>query len=346
MNTSGSKKLYEILGVSPNIDDKELKSAYRKLARKWHPDVNRDNPEAEEKFKEVSNAYEILGDSEKRAQYDRGEIDDNGDFTHQQAPDGYDPFFGGFRRSYQRANSNVRIELEIDAEKLFEKHKKKISYKRTVGCATCKGTGGTGTRLVCNSCRGQGRHVTVTQHGNMTIQTDMGSCRECNGTGHVYHESCKDCDGIGMRTVDETIELEIRENCAYAQMQIGNKGHQEDISLPAGHLYILIYPKSHVCKFQGHTAIYELLIDPVRAMLGCTMNAHGLKAKEELRIEIPKMTEPGHQIVLKGKGLANMNNQRQDAIVVVMYKMPKKLSEEQETALRSYVDTLSTKEKK
>ena len=168
---------------------------------------------------------------------------------------------------------------------------------------------------------------------------ERGVCDKCRGKGQTYDSNCKSCDGIGLKTSNEEISLKMPANCAFGSMVVSEQGHQETLSAPPGDLVIVVVPISRHCKFDGYTANYELLVDPIRAMLGYNVKASGLKPKEELIIDIPKMTEPNTRIVLKHKGLCDMSGQRHDANIVVVYKMPDKLSDAQEAALNAYLTT-------
>jgi len=338
------KSPYDVLGVSKTATAKEIQSAYRKLARQYHPDVNPNNKEAEERFKEIGQAYAILNDPEKRSEYDNGSIDATGEPIYNRPMQDFwpgDPFGFiddiGTRFHRNVRNSNVVVHYEVDASKLFTAHSATIEYQRAVACKDCEGTGGSGTHTTCHVCKGSGRRVQVRQMGGMLIQQDYGECQQCRGRGQVFESNCKNCDGIGIKTTNEKIPVNIPANCAFAQMVVQGQGHQETLSSSPGDLIVLVIPRSRHCKFDGYTAHYELLVDPIRAMLGCKVKASGLKPKAELIIDVPKMTEPNTRIVLKQKGLCDMNGKRHDANIVVVYKMPNKLSEKQEEALNAYL---------
>lgn len=340
-----TKSPYETLGVSQTASAKEIQSAYRTLARKYHPDVNPDNPDAEEKFKEINAAYAVLSDPEKRRDFDHGAINANGDPIY--SNDNYgrwhvdNPFdhMNGFRFFFnqpQVTNQNVTVYYEIDASKLFEQHDVLIKYKRVSACSNCTGGGGTGNHKVCDGCNGTGNKVEARMIGGMKIQEHV-QCRICKGRGQIFDANCQFCDGIGLKTTNEEINITMPANCAYGNIVVDELGHQEILTVPPGDLVIVVIPKSQYCKFDGYTANYELLVDPIRAILGCKVKAKGLKPKEELLIDIPKMTEHNTRIVLKQKGLCDMKGKRHDANIIVVYKMPENLSEEQEAALNAYL---------
>lgn len=343
---SQAKSPYVVLGVSPTASAKEIQSAYRQLAKKYHPDINPDNPEATEKFKEVAQAYSILSNQEKRKDYDHGLIDFNGNPVHSHesynnwpGEDVYNHMHGyGFHfHKPQIRNPNTTLHYEVDASSLFSEHDATIKYQRTISCRDCNGNGGTGNYTICHTCNGSGRFIQIKRIGNMVMQQDHGVCPTCNGRGKIFDDNCKACDGIGLKTSNEEITINIPANCAYGRIVVSERGHQETLDAPPGDLVIVVIPKSRHCKFDGYTANYELLIDPIRAMLGCKVKAHGLKPKEEFLIDIPKMTEPHTRIVMKHKGLCDMNGKRHDANIFVVYKMPDKLSSEQEAALKAYL---------
>lgn len=343
-----TKSPYEILGVSKTASAKEIQSAYRKLAKQYHPDVNPNNAEAEERFKQIGAAYAILTDPEKRRDFDNGVIDSSGEPIYSRAGrhewDGagnpFD-FMNGFGFNFhqpQVRNPNVVVHYETDASKLFAEHDAHIKYQKVSACRDCSGSGGEGNITICNECQGAGYKTQVRRAGNMVIQ-ERGVCNKCKGKGQTYDSNCKSCDGIGLKTSNEEISIKMPANCAFGSMVVSEHGHQETLSAPPGDLVIVVVPVSKYCKFDGYTANYELLVDPIRAMLGCKVKASGLKSKEELIIDIPKMTEPNTRIVLKHKGLCDMNGKRHDANIVVVYKMPDKLSDAQEAALKAYFTT-------
>jgi molecular chaperone DnaJ len=338
-----TKSPYETLGVSNTASAKEIQSAYRKLAREYHPDVN-PSPDAENKFKEIANAYALLSDPEKRRDFDNGVIDAKGEpvYSHSGRHEwgGGSPFdfMNGFGFNFQPQvrNSNVVVHYEVNASKLFSEHDAHIKYQKVSSCLECSGSGGTGNTTICNECQGVGHKTHVRRAGNMVIQ-ERGVCDKCKGRGQTYDSNCKSCDGIGLKTSNEEIFLKIPANCAFGSMIVSEQGHQETLSAPAGDLVIVMVPISKYCKFDGYTANYELLVDPIRAMLGCKVKANGLKPEEELIIDIPKMTEPNTRIVLKHKGLSDMNGKRHDANIVIVYKMPVNLTDAQEAALNAYL---------
>lgn len=339
-----NQSLYEVLGVDKNATDKEIQSAYRKLARKYHPDVNK-KEDAVEKFQEIAAAYSVIGDEEKRKKYDQGLIDGNGD-ERPSAPQ-YDSFFddfihnfgfmnnaGGFyRRSH--FNTDIHVNLEIDARELFESSEISIEYTRRKMCEECssKGVGG-----ICQQCNGSGRKIQTQRIGNMIHQQDMGSCKKCMGKGSIFDKNCRNCNGLGLITTNEVLKVKIPANCAYANLTINNMGNQENLSVAAGDLNVAIIPKSTKCTFKGYVAYYELLVDPIRALLGGTMKAKGLKDNETLMIELPKLSAPNTLIVIKQKGLCDQSGRRHDAHINVVYKMPKGLSKSQEDILKQYLE--------
>ncbi|MBS1722312.1 MAG: J domain-containing protein [Armatimonadetes bacterium] len=341
---------YEVLGVPRDADDKAIKSAYRKLARQYHPDVNPGNSEAEEKFKEISQANAVLSDPEKRQKYDQGLIGPDGEPVEPSfRPEDIMSHFFGVNpggRFYRHTNSPIEVTLEVDASKLFEPHKAQVAFRRTEYCQHCQGSGGLGETLVCADCGGRGRRINTHRRGNMVMQQDLGTCRQCNGRGMTHSNLCDYCNGIGLITSNESMELEIPAGAAFVQLRVTQAGHREHPEAPPGDLLVHVMPVSKKCKFQRHLAVYELPVDPVKAMLGCTMVAAGLKGKEELRIVLPKMTPPGTQFVAEEKGLTDMYGTRHDAVVVVVYKMPQNLTAEQESALQNYLKARESQEVK
>lgn len=328
---------YATLGVPRNADDGEIKSAYRKLARKFHPDVNPNNPEAEEKFKQISAAYAILGDPDKRKQFDQGAIDAQGE------PRGYDigathMQWSPFTRVSIR-NRDARVSIKVDSDALFKSSQQTVTYDRYAACSDCRGTGGTGESSTCQQCGGTGRNTQTVRQGHTVISYDMGACPKCLGKGVSFDDACNACSGVGVVSERRTITVEVPAGAGHTVISVPGAGHCEDPSVPPGNLEIYVVPTHKACTFDRRDAIYELYIDPVRAMLGCSVRAPGVKRSETLMFPVPPGCEQGRVIELAGMGLCDSSAKRRGrAVGVIMYKMPKTLSERQEKALRAYLD--------
>lgn len=236
---------YQILGIDRSASEEEIKKAYRSGAKKWHPDVNPNNPEAEAKFKEISEAYDVLSDPQKKNNYDRfgtshGQEHYGGyDFSNFGGFGGFDPssifeqFFGGRNQHY---NSNLNIEISLSPKEFLVGTTKKVKFMRSVFCSTCSGQGGFES-AICSGCMGKGFQTRLVP-GPFTIQQQF-SCNMCLGKGVKFTKICDKCHGTGQEQIEDFIDLAIPENIPiFATMQVKGKGNQEDINLPPGMLNI------------------------------------------------------------------------------------------------------------
>ena len=201
------KDYYEILGVDKNASSDEIKKAYRTLAKKWHPDKNQNNKETEEKFKEISEAYEHLSDADKKAKYDRfGHASSGNQGFH-----GEHPFADLFRRqqAQDRVGQDMTLVLKLTIEEIYTGVKKRYKYKKNESCGGCNGHGGTGTKN-CTTCGGSGVITRVIQTPVGYIQQSM-SCNACEGMGTSYEVKCDICSGSGVIEVEETIEIDVNQ---------------------------------------------------------------------------------------------------------------------------------------
>lgn len=353
---------YEVLGLSKSASQQEIKKAYRKLAIKYHPDKNPDNKEAEEKFKEAAEAYEILSDEDKRARYDRyghagvsgnagGGFSGSGmtmeDIFRQFGDifgDGgspFDSFFGGGGggRGQQRARgqrgSNLRIKVALSLEEIAKGVTKKIKVKKHVTCDTCNGSGAKDSNSVtnCGTCRGSGyvRQVKSTFLGQM--QTTV-ICPTCNGTGQTITASCPKCKGDGRVYTEETIELEIPAGVEEGmQLSLRGKGNAGMRGGSAGDLLINIEEKAHdYLQRDGMNLIHELYLNFADAALGTSVEVPTIDGR--VKIKIPSGTQSGKIFRLKGKGLPSVQSYGQgDQLIHVNVWTPKKLNDQEKDLL-------------
>lgn len=351
---------YEVLGLSKSASQQEIKKAYRKLAIKYHPDKNPDNKEAEEKFKEAAEAYEILSDEDKRARYDRyghagvsgnagGGFSGSGmtmeDIFRQFGDifgDGgspFDSFFGGGGRGQQSARgqrgSNLRIKVALSLEEIAKGVTKKIKVKKHVTCDTCNGSGAKDSNSVtnCGTCRGSGyvRQVKSTFLGQM--QTTV-ICPTCNGTGQTITASCPKCKGDGRVYTEETIELEIPAGVEEGmQLSLRGKGNAGMRGGSAGDLLINIEEKAHdYLQRDGMNLIHELYLNFADAALGTSVEVPTIDGR--VKIKIPSGTQSGKIFRLKGKGLPSVQSYGQgDQLIHVNVWTPKKLNDQEKDLL-------------
>lgn len=355
---------YEVLGVSKSASEDEIKKAYRKLAIKYHPDKNPDNKEAEEKFKEAAEAYEVLSNAQKKAQYDRfghagmggaagggfggggmnmEDIFSNfGDIFGDDSPFG--SFFSGGRSGggrRQRRGSDLRIKLKLNLEEIANGVEKKIKVKRHVSCKSCGGNGAkNGTDLKsCQTCNGSGqvRRVQQTMLGQMVTSS---TCPTCNGEGKSIGAKCDACFGEGRSLEEEIIPIKIPAGVANdMQLSMSGKGNVPPRGGVAGDLLIVIEEEEHpTLKRDGNNVIYDLHISFVDAALGTSVEVPTIGGKAKISIEAG--TQGGKILRLKGKGIKELNGyQTGDQLIHVNIWTPKSLSNEEKETLEKLRDS-------
>jgi molecular chaperone DnaJ len=356
---------YEVLGVSKQADEKELKKAYRKLAIKYHPDKNPDDKKAEENFKEAAEAYEILSDADKRARYDRyghAGVDPNAGFSG--GPGGmtmedifsnfgnifdegspFEGFFGGSgggraggraSRSRGQRGSNLRIKVSLTLEEVANGVTKKIKVKKQTTCGTCDGSGAKDSNSVqtCQTCRGSGyvRQVRNTFLGQM--QTTA-TCPTCNGAGQTVTASCPKCKGDGRLYGEETIEIEIPAGVQEGmQLSMRGKGNAGLRGGPAGDLLINIEEKTHEhLQRDGVNLVHDLYLNFADAALGTSVEVPTIDGR--VKIKVPAGTQSGKIFRLKGKGLPAVQSYgKGDQLIHVNVWTPKKLNDKEKNLLK------------
>ena len=353
-----SEDLYSILGVSRNATDDEIKKAYRKLAKKYHPDLNKGDKSAEEKLKSVNKAYEILSDKQKRAQYDQfGSTDQNfggsggfggfGGFGGVNADfdldDIFGSFFGGFggssrARNVARKGSDIGISISLDFKEAAFGCKKNVRYQRIVKCSSCSGSGAkNGTsKTKCRTCGGTG-HIVMGQRTPFgTIQTSQ-SCSSCGGTGQVIENPCNVCGGQGSVRSYENLEIDIPAGIDNNQtLNIRNKGNVGTNGGPYGDLHVEITVNPHPIFSRKDNDIYcEIPITFVQAALGGNVTVPTLEGKAECHIN--EGTQPGDILRLKGKGIPFIHGYgRGDQLVKVIIEIPRYIDDEQRNLLKKF----------
>ena len=343
---------YQVLGVERSVDDAELKKAFRKLARELHPDVNRDDPEAEEKFKEAAEAYEILSDPDRRATYDRfgheglrsngfssragsaGSFDDILSAIFGQGSSPFGDIFGFGGRSGPAAGGDVGVSVSIDLAEVLTGTEREVSFQATTRCEHCNGNGaepGTPIRK-CETCGGQGivQQVSRTPFGQMMRQS---ACPTCNGDGKIPDQPCEVCDGVGRLRKERTFEVQIPPGIDSGQrIRVAGKGHEGEPGAPPGDLYVEVTVLTDD-RFERHGEhlVTTAHVSVTRAMLGGTIEIPTLDGMREL--DVPKGAQPGQQIVIAGQGLPTLrSNRRGDQVVVLDVVIPKRLNRKQRHA--------------
>ncbi len=349
---------YEVLGVAKTADGTQIKKAYRKIAMQFHPDKNPGNTEAEEKFKEAAEAYEVLSDDDKRARYDRfGHAGVNGhsgfgggarsmEDIFEQFGDifgGGSPFgsfFGGQAggtRSRGTKGRNLRIKVGLTLEEIASGVTKTIKVKKQIKCTTCKGSGAknSGAIATCGTCGGKGVVLEVrnTFLGQMQTQS---TCPSCHGTGEIIKDKCQTCKGSGTQYDQETIEVKIPAGVEEGmQLSLRGKGNAGAQGGPAGDLLVEIQEKPHdILTRDGNQIIYELYLNFADAALGTSVEVPTLK--NNVKIKIPEGTQSGKIFRLKGKGLPDVQGyQTGDQLIHVNVWTPKSLNKEERELLET-----------
>jgi chaperone protein DnaJ len=360
---------YEVLGLQKGASEDEIKKAFRKMAIKYHPDKNPGDKEAEEHFKEVNEAYSILGDPEKKKKYDQfgfAGVDPNagfggsGGFGGFGGANGFGDFedifdmfggmFGGGRGGYSRQRRNGPMKgsdlqqgLNITFEEAVFGVKKDIKLTKYVECDKCHGTGAEpGTQKVtCPDCGGSGEVHTAQKTPFGTFQS-VSPCQRCNGTGQIIEKPCSTCGGNGRVRKSLTITVNIPagvDNDSIVTLR--GQGEPGINGGPAGDLYIVIAVKPHkVFKRKGQDLQLEIPITFEQAALGAEIIVPTLK--EKLKYKIPPGTQPGTTFRMKGKGVASPRNSRMgDLYVRVMLEVPTKLNAKQKKAVQSMGNALT-----
>lgn len=348
---------YEVLGLQKGASDSEIKKAFYKLAKKYHPDANPGDKEAEERFKEVNEAYSVLSDPEKRARYDQfgwagvdpsaggaggsgfggfGEGFDMGDLFG----DLFGGIFGGGGGSRRSANAprrgeDVSVRLTLTFEEAAFGCKKEISYARVEACPTCSGSGGTGVET-CTKCGGRGQ-VTVQQRTPFGYMQSTQACDACRGKGKTIKEPCKDCRGSGRLKRNKVIEVNVPGGIDNGQrISLRGQGNAGANGGSPGDLYVAIAVRPHeVFTRDGFDLLCDLPITFVEAALGAKVTVPTLEGQGELTI--PEGTQSGTTFCIKGKGTQTLNGRgRGDLLVTVEVEVPKGLDKKQKEALAAF----------
>ena len=353
---------YEVLGVSRGASEDEIKKAYKKMARKYHPDLNPGDKTAEEKFKEVNEAYEVLSDANKRARYDQyghAGVDPNfgagggagfdGSFDFGDLGDIFGSFFGGGFGGGRRTNPNapqrgesIRMSIAISFEEAAFGCEKAVTVERYETCDTCHGNGcapGTSPE-VCPDCHGTGT-VQVRRQTPMGVFATSSPCPKCGGKGRIIHQPCKDCRGSGMVRKKKTIQASIPAGIDNGQtISIRGQGNAGKNGGPAGDLLITITVRPHeLFRREGTSVLCEAPITFTQAVLGAELEIPTIDGK--VKYTLPEGTQSGTTFRLKGKGIPSINGRgRGDQYVTVYIETPKNLNKEQKEALKKFAETM------
>lgn len=359
----GKKDYYEILEVQKSASPDEVKKAYRKQAIKWHPDKNPGNKQAEERFKEAAEAYEVLSDAEKRRRYDQfghdgvkngagnqgfsGNMSMEDIFRHfgdifgGHADDPFGSFFGGggggrsSRRSVNRG-SNLRVKVKLTLEEIASGVEKKIKVNKYIPCGTCHGSGakGGGSYHTCSTCNGSGHVTRVTSTFLGQMQTTS-TCPNCGGEGKVITEKCNTCAGNGVVKGEEVLSIKIPAGVAEGmQLSVGGKGNAAARGGIAGDLLVQIEEIRHPeLERDGNNLLYEHFLSFPEAAMGLTIEVPTLEGTAKIKVE--PGTQSGKILRLRGKGLPSVNTyeSRGDLLVSIAVWTPKNLSKEEKAVM-------------
>jgi len=357
---------YEVLGVAKGASADEIKKAYRKVAMQFHPDRNPGDKAAEEKFKEAAEAYEVLSDADKRAQYDRyghAGLSGNGrgfggggmnmddifsQFGDIFGDDIFGSFFGGRRgggvggsRTRGVRGSNLRVKIKLNYEEIARGVSKNIKVKKYVACGACSGTGAKDRNSVqtCSTCGGSGqvRRVTSTFLGQMQTVT---TCPTCNGEGSIVTAKCSVCKGDGRVYGEETVTIEIPAGVQEGmQLSVGGRGNAGERGGAPGDLIILIEEEQHPeLHRDGLNVAYELHISFADAVFGLQAEVPTIDGKA--KIKIPPGTHSGKIFRLKGKGFPGVNSyERGDQLIHVNVWTPQHITPEEKSMLEKLNDS-------
>ena len=349
---------YEVIGVARDADEREIKRAFRVLARELHPDVNRHDPEAEEKFKEAAEAYEILSDADRRATYDRYGFEGLerrgfsstahgfGSFSDIfEAFFGGDPFgaFGGRGAAGRVQGGDVAVEVEISLAEAARGTTAEVAYDLVDACERCRGSRaepGSEVRT-CSNCQGAGRvrAVSRTAFGQLVREQ---VCSTCGGEGRIPLEPCRACEGRGRRAVRKTLEVEVPAGIADDQrIRLTGRGHAGERGGPPGDLYVLVrVAEDERFLRDGSDLVTVVDIPAPAAALGMKVSVPTLDGEEE--ISVPAGTQPGTVVSLRGRGMPTIGRRgRGDQQIVLNVAIPRNLTSRQRELLSELRDSLT-----
>ena len=351
---------YEVLGVAKTASDDEIKKAYRKLAKKYHPDMNPGDAAAEASFKEVNEAYEVLSDADKRAKYDQF-----GHAAFDPSMGGGDGGFGGFggfgdfgdlgdilggmfggafgggqrRRNGPVPGDDIGASVTITFEEAAFGVKKDISYNRVCRCPDCKGAGGSDVET-CSVCHGSGQVRRVQRMGGMSFQSTA-PCDACRGSGKIIKNPCSKCRGSGMTRESKRLTVSIPAGIDHGErIALRGQGNDGRNGGPAGDLIITVGVRDHsFFERDGYNVYCEVPLTVAEATLGAEIDVPTLEGN--VKHTIPEGTQPGTRFTLKGKGIpfVNGNGRRGDLIFRVAVEIPKGLNKKQKEAMRAFAES-------
>ena len=335
-----AKDYYEILGVERNASPEDIKSSYKDLAFKYHPDRNPGDKDAEERFKEINEAYQVLNDRDKRARYDSfGHMSGDGMGGFSGFGDLFgdlfdDVFTGGMgRRSRARQGESLRYDLEVDFDEAAFGTQKEIKVRKRKLCDECSGSGAAvGGESICDRCGGRGS-IAFSQ-GPFSISQ---SCPSCGGSGKIITNPCKSCRGSGLLHTEKMVQVNIPAGISSGmRLVIRGEGEPGEQGGPPGDLYIQVMVREHpIFTREGNDIVCEFPISFTQAALGDEVDVPILKGTTKMKI--PAGTQPGQTFRLKGKGLVDVESRSLgDQYVMVKVVIPQKLTKKQKETLKEF----------
>ena len=366
-----SNDYYKTLGVEKNASDDEIKSAYRKLAKKYHPDLNKDNPAAAEKFKEINEAYEVLSDKQKRSNYDQfgsaegkpfggngggfGGFNSQGDFggfgdfgsIFENIFGGMGSFGGSKTRAKQRvAGDDIQLKINLTFKEACNGCDKQINISRIERCEECKGTGAKNGSAysTCSQCNGSGQ-VKQVENTLFGQRVSIGVCPRCSGTGKEIKERCTSCGGSGNIRKIRTIKVSIPAGIDNEQvMTIRGEGHANGTDGDKGNLYLIINVANHpLLKREGFDLFITVPISYTTSLFGGKIIVPTVN--ETLEINIPECCQTGTTLNIKGKGIRKLKKDGYgDLHIIIQVEMPKSLDKKSREALKKFYDSFPDQE--
>lgn len=331
---SQKKNYYDILGVDKNVSNDELKRVYKKLALQFHPDRNPDNKEAEEKFKEIAEAYSVLSDDEKRRQYDIEQSMGEGGFNPFAGFGGFGDFFGGFGRQQTVEHGNdVHVRVEVSLQDIYTNNRIKVKYNKNIPCHFCNGTGAENGKVkTCHTCNGTGM-ISKTQINRNMMYTSQTVCPDCRGKGTIFENACPSCHGNGFEKSESIVEFNIPSNVFDgANMMLSGYGDlpKSKNGIPGNLVVTFNIRQDDYFKVANGTLLHIEYVPLTDCLLGCNRTIRTIDGKE-INIEIPELTEHGKKYLFNEYGMWG-----KPYTVIVRYKLPEQLTKKQKELLGKF----------
>ena len=321
---------YEVLGLQNNASEADVKSAYRKLAKKYHPDVNKD-PGAEEKFKEISQAYEDILNPKPQ----QPPAQSNNEWP-------FDIFNMGFGNPFHRNhNTPISVHINITLEESYKENIKRIEFERQVYCSDCMGFGGVGAVDVCMQCMGSGQNKQTVNNGFMFFEQILGPCQRCMGRGRIFQSPCAKCNSIGYTNQKEFLDIKLPVGCVFKAMMVDGYGNHIEHSQKPGHLIVEVglQEKENFTFDREYNLFYDYYIDPIQATLGSNKIQINHPNGKIYKIQMYNLIKYGQVQEVQSKGLPKNDKEFGNLYVRLLYKYPENISEEESDYLQKYINS-------